>query len=213
MNKTEDHAFIWDMDGTLIDSYGVIVSSIRDTYAAFDIRTDEDEIRRVVMKYSVSTFLELMEKRTGKPFSEMSERYSAINEAADKKITLIENAAGTLEHLSKIGCLNFVFTHRGASTYEILKRCGIEEYFTEIVTKTNGFPRKPEPEALDHLIDKYGLDRQKTFYVGDRSLDMECAANAGIGGILYQPEGSYTEPVGTEKYIVKDLGELTRIFR
>ncbi len=74
----------------------------------------------------------------------------------------------------------------------------------------NGFPRKPEPDAIDYLVGKYGLERKNTFYVGDRSLDMECAANAGIGGILYRPEGSYTDPVGTEQFIVTDLMEILR---
>ncbi|MBO4415920.1 MAG: HAD-IA family hydrolase [Lachnospiraceae bacterium] len=202
------YAFIWDMDGTLIDSYGAIVSSVRDTYAASGIETDTDEIRRITMKYSVSAYLEIMEKRTGKPFSEMSGIYSRISEANNKEIGLIENAGEILKALNEKGYKNFVFTHRGASTDEILKRCGVTGYFTEIVTKMNGFPRKPEPDAIDYLVGKYSLVKEKTFYVGDRSLDMECAANAGIGGILYRPEGSYTDPVGTEQFIVGDLMEI-----
>ena len=204
------YAFIWDMDGTLIDSYGAIVASVKDTYASFGIETDEDEIRRITMKYSVSAYLEIMEKRTGRPFSEMIGIYSGINEANNKQIGLIENAGETLKALNEKGCQNFVFTHRGASTYEILERCGITEYFTETVTKTNGFPRKPEPDAINYLVEKYGLIRQNTFYVGDRSLDMECAANAGIGGILFRPEGSFTDPVGTEQFIVGDLMDILR---
>ncbi|MCR5322586.1 MAG: HAD-IA family hydrolase [Lachnospiraceae bacterium] len=205
MTDAASYAFIWDMDGTLIDSYGAIVPSVRDTYAAYGIETDEDEIRRTVMKYSVGAFLQMMEKRSGKPFSEMLDVYSKISEANNKGVGLIKNAGETLDYLNEKGCLNFIYTHRGNSTYEILKRCGVEGYFKEIVTKMNGFPRKPEPDALNYLIEKYGLDRQKTYYVGDRSLDMECAENAGIDGILYRPEGSYTDPVGTERLIVGEL--------
>ena len=208
MTDTASYAFIWDMDGTLIDSYGAIVPSVRDTYAAFGIETDEDEIRRITMKYSVAAYLEIMEKRTGKPFSEMSAIYSGISEANNKEIGLIKNAGEILKALNERGCRNFVFTHRGVSTNEILDRCGVTGYFTEIVTKMNGFPRKPNPDAINYLVEKYDLDRQNTFYVGDRSLDMECAANAGIGGILYRPEGSYTDPVGTERFIVGDLMEI-----
>ena len=165
------------------------------------------------MKYSVSAYIELMEKRTGKPFSEMSGIYSEISEAKDKEIGLIKNAGEILKALNEIGCRNFVFTHRGASTGKILERCGITSLFTEIVTKMNGFPRKPEPYGINYLVGKYGLDRKNTFYVGDRSLDMECAENAGISGILYRPEGSFTDPIGTERYIVRDLMEIWSIFR
>ena len=211
MTGTIIRSFIWDMDGTLIDSYGAIVPSVHDTYAAFGIETDEDEIRRHVMKYSVSSFLQLMEERTGKPFSEMSKIYSGINETRNKTIGLMKNAYETLKYLNEKGCRNYVFTHRGNSTQEILKRCGVEEYFDEIVTNRSGFARKPEPDALNYLVEKYSMDKQNTYYVGDRSLDMECAANAGIGGILYLPEGSYTEPIGTETYIVGDLSEIRDI--
>ena len=213
MGNNTEYAFIWDMDGTLIDSYGAIVKSVKRTYAEYGIETDADEIRRVCMKYSVSYFLELMEKRTGRPFSEMIGVYSEISEAENKEIGLIDNVREILEYLDNKGCRNFVYTHRGASTFEILERCGIDRFFTEVVTKKNGFGRKPEPDGINYLVDKYGLDRQKTFYVGDRSIDMECAANAGIGGILYLPGDAVTEPVGTERYIVRDLEEISEACR
>ena len=60
MGNNTEYAFIWDMDGTLIDSYGAIVKSVKRTYAEYGIETDADEIRRVCMKYSVSYFLELL---------------------------------------------------------------------------------------------------------------------------------------------------------
>ena len=204
--------FIWDMDGTLIDSYAVIVASMKETYRCFGIDVDADEIRNHVMKYSCGSFIELMEKRTGKPFADMQDKFNLINEAENKKIGLVKNAGDTLKTLISMGHRQFIFTHRGPSTFEILKKCEADGLFDEIVTKLNGFKRKPEPDALLYLIDKYKLDKENTFYVGDRSLDMECAANAGIGGILYLPDGSVTEPVGTENYIVKDLAEIPGLF-
>ncbi len=212
MKALQEKVFIWDMDGTLIDSYTVIVSTIKETFAAFGVELDPDEIRRHVMKYSVGSYIDIVEKRSGKVFSRMQDVYLRIEEEKNKEIGLIRNVHGILDHLSEHGHRNFVFTHRGPSTNEILQRCGVGGYFTETVTKLNGFPRKPEPDALIYLIEKYGLEKEDTFYVGDRSIDMECAANAGIGGILYRPEGSFTDPTGTEKYIIKDFIEMKEIF-
>ena len=207
-----DMVFIWDMDGTLIDSYTAIVSTIKEIFEALGVELDPAEIRQHVTKYSVGSYIDMVEKRTGRSVSQMSDLFSRIEEEKNREITLIRNVAEILDHLGRHGHRNFVFTHRGPSTFEILKRCGIEDCFTEIVTKLNGFPRKPEPDGLIYLIEKYGLDRESTFYVGDRFIDMECAANAGIGGILYRPEGSFTDPIGTEKYIIKDFLEMKEIF-
>ena len=42
--------------------------------------------------------------------------------------------------------------------------------FTEILTSQSGFARKPDPEAAMYLMEKYGLEPEKTYYIGDRSL-------------------------------------------
>ena len=47
--------------------------------------------------------------------------------------------------------------------------------------------------------------------MGDRSLDMDCAKNAGIPGILYMPSGAIDVSGGTERYIVNDLLEIQKI--
>ena len=77
-----------------------------------------------------------------------------------------------------------------------------------IITGKDGFKRKPDPSAVLYLVKKYDLDREKTFYIGDRTLDIECAVNAGIKGILYLPEDSPAQKTGKETFIVRDLMEI-----
>ena len=36
--------FIWDLDGTLLDSYGVIVSSLRRTLEELNVPMEEEEL-------------------------------------------------------------------------------------------------------------------------------------------------------------------------
>ena len=73
------------------------------------------------------------------------------------------------------------------------------------------FPKKPDPAALNYLIQKHGLDKNNAFYVGDRTLDIACANNAGIKSIFYIPDDSYAVPNGKETYIVKDLLDIRNI--
>ena len=57
------------------------------------------------------------------------------------------------------------------------------------------------------LIETNDMDRNYTYYVGDRKLDMECARNAGITGILYMPEGSFGVS-GDETFRINELIEI-----
>ena len=54
MQKT---AFIWDLDGTLLDSYEVILSGIEETFAQFSIPYDKEQVREFILKFSVQDLL------------------------------------------------------------------------------------------------------------------------------------------------------------
>lgn len=201
-------AYIWDLDGTLLDSYTVIVDSLYETYREFGFVLEKEMIHEHTIKYSVSSFIKSMEEKTGKSFESMKDRYSEISGEMKSNIGLINNATWMLQALADRGDDNFVYTHRGVSTQSVLERLGIKDYFKEIVTSQSGFARKPAPDGVNYLVEKYGLDRANTYYVGDRTIDMDCAKNAGVKGILYLEEGSYTEPNGSETYIVRNLADI-----
>ena len=208
---TGKQAFIWDLDGTLLDSYGVIVSSLHRAYLEAGLTLDKDEILREIISQTVSYFTRKMENERGIAFETIKERYSEISEQEKLNIKPIKNASEILSFLNDRGIPNYVFTHRGVSTEPILKNIGLYEFFDEIVTGKDGFGRKPDPSALNYLVQKYNLDKNSTFYVGDRSLDIECANNAGLMSILYLPEDSAAKPTGKETFIVKDLLEIRDI--
>ena len=204
-------AFIWDLDGTLLDSYEIIVASLQKTYREYGIQTDKEDISRHVIRYSVRSFIQRMEEKTGVPFAVMKDRYSEISSQQIDNIPSIPHAREILECLSARGAENYVFTHRGKSTEQVLKNLGLYDFFLEIITSQEGFPRKPEPDAIRYLLDKYGLDRETTFYIGDRTLDMECAKNAGIHGVLFLAPNGYGEPSGIEDCIISDLMDVASL--
>lgn len=202
------HVFIWDLDGTLLDSYGVIVSSIRQTLGEFEIPADPAAVLREVKDGSVSAFLHRAAEESGMPYQRLKDRYSAISGGRVLEISSISHAAETLEALAALGAEHFVYTHRGSTTAPVLDHLGLNRFFREVVTSLNGFPRKPAPDALLYLMEKYGLEKDRVCYVGDRTLDMECARNAGVRGIFYSPEG------GTAgDWTVRDLMEIVSEIR
>ena len=212
MGKCMDvKAYIWDLDGTLLDSYGVIVSGILETWRSYGLRAEREEVNEQVIRHSVTFYLKTVADSSGLPFDEMKDRFDRIVDQRKGEIGAIPHAKEALEALRHKGARHFVYTHRGETTAAILRQIGLYDCFDEIVTAENGFPRKPEPDAVLYLMQKYDLDPHAVYYVGDRTLDMDCAQNAGIQGILYLPAGSYCIPNGSETRIVHDLLEIGEV--
>ncbi len=205
------NAFIWDMDGTVLDSYGAIVTSLYRAYDSFGVEMDRKDIRKEVLTTSVGAFMYNMEKRTGITYDTLEPVYHEIAVEEQERIRPIRNAPETLRILKERGIPSFVFTHRGLSTLYLLEKLGLKDLFEDIVTARDGFPRKPDPAAVHHLIEKHSLDRDTTAYVGDRTIDVECAFNAGIRSILYLEPGSVVKPTGKESFVIHDLEEIRKL--
>ena len=203
--------FIWDLDGTLLDSYGVIVSALYEIYFEKGIKLDKKEILHDVLNESVSFFIAKMEKQYGIPFDELKDRYSIISGKEKENIKIMRHAIEILEVLKKNDIHSYVFTHRGTTTESVLKNVGIFSYFDEIVTSLYKYKRKPDPEGLNYLISKYQLDKEQTYYVGDRPMDIICANNAQVKSIMFIPNEDIVKPTGKETFVIKDLLDIAKL--
>ena len=203
MQKT---AFIWDLDGTLLDSYEAILSGIEETFAQFAIPYDKEKVREFILKYSVQDLLvQVAEER--KLDVEMLNRARAQSLAEkNAQVVLMPGARDVLAWAEESGIQQFVYTHKGDNARTILRDLGLESYFTEILTSQSGFVRKPSPEAANYLLGKYQLDSEKTYYIGDRTLDVEFAQNSGIQSLNFL-ESSYG---GNHR--IQALADISRIF-
>ena len=204
-------ACIWDLDGTLFDSYQSIVSSLVDVATACGVPDTAEKIMKTVKQGAVSAYLRDLSAACGKGTAELMQMYRTVSHAKMDEITLIPGAAETLAALQAQGVRHFVYTHRGSSTTHLLDRLGLTAYFTETVTHEHGFAPKPSGEGVTYLTEKYALDKAATAYIGDRTLDVLCAKDAGVQAILYLPEDSCVEPTGKEDRIIRELRELTRM--
>ena len=201
-------ALIWDLDGTLIDSYACIVPALRRFYAEKGLQLEEAELLRGVLSSTVRDYAREVEARTGVSLTADMGRYQELRAVLEREIRPIPHAREALQALAAAGVRSYLYTHRGASTAEMLRRTGLADLLEDTVTAEAGFPRKPDPGALLWLLDRYDLDPARTFYVGDRQLDVACAANAGLRAILYRPPGSPVPLTAREAAVIGDLAEL-----
>ncbi|HFU4463440.1 TPA: HAD-IA family hydrolase [Streptococcus suis] len=181
--------FIWDLDGTLLDSYEAILAGIQETYEQFDLPFDREEVRNFILRYSVKELLVRDADKYGLDSDELNRVRATSLKEKNTQIPLMTGAAEILDWTAEKGIQNFVYTHKSDNAFQVLEELGIAHHFTEILTSDSGFARKPSPEALLFLIEKYGLDKENTYYIGDRLLDVETAVNAGIHSINLQIDG------------------------
>ena len=181
----QETAFIWDLDGTLLDSYEAILSGIEETYAQFSIPFDKEKVRAFILKYSVQDLLMQVAEERGLDVDRLNQVRAQSLTEKNAQVILMPGAREVLVWANQQGIQQFVYTHKGDNALTFLRDLGLDVYFTEILTSQSGFARKPSPEAAIYLLDKYGLNPQQTYYIGDRTLDIEFAQNSRIQSINF----------------------------
>ena len=204
MQKT---AFIWDLDGTLLDSYEAILSGIEETFGQFSIPYDKEKVREFILKFSVQDLLARVAEDRNLDVEVLNQVRAQSLAEKNAQVVLMPGAREMLAWADQAGIQNFVYTHKGDNALTILRDLGLESYFTEILTSQSGFARKPSPEAAIYLLDKYQLNPDNTYYIGDRTLDVEFAQNSGIQSI------NFLESTYEGNHRIQALADIFRFFK
>lgn len=178
-------AFIWDLDGTLLDSYDAILAGLEETYAFYQLPFDRASIKDYILKYSVQDLLVVVAEEHQLDVTDLNQRRAESLAEKNAQVVLMEGARDVLSWAKDAGIQQFVYTHKGENALVILRDLGLESFFKEILTSQSGFARKPNPEAARYLMKKYGLEPENTYYIGDRSLDIDFARNSQIQSINF----------------------------
>lgn len=198
---------IYDFDGTLSDTYPIFTEAFLKMMEKYNIPQDYDTVYGL-LKQSVGAAIANYEFPMSK--KEVRVEFEAIYQPiAVEKQNLFPDAADILRFGLANGKKNYVYTHSGKWVYALFERMGISDCFDFVIDSTYDFPRKPDPTALNFLIEKCGIDKSKALMIGDRDLDIEVAHAAGINACLIDPENFYPE-LKTE-YRIKALSELEEI--
>lgn len=192
--------FIWDLDGTLIDSYDVFLEALSESFANFKLPFDRQTVYNFIKEESVNSLLE----KQAVSFEKIKEDFTNNSTSKNDKIKLMVGAKEVLDWTQKENIQNFIYTHKGKNSFDLLKQLGISSYFLEVVTSENNFKRKPNPEAINYLVKKYNLKTDETYNIGDRKLDIEAAHNSGLASINFLSSANSQE--------IKKLTDIIKIF-
>lgn len=176
--------FIWDFDGTIIDTYPSTINSIIKTMKKYDVNLSYDVLYQKA-KINLKEVFEYIKNSHGfddNIIEEIIDNFSKIPHEDRIKYDKIEEV---LKFIAEKKGNNFLVTHRDKkSTYDILDHYNLNNLFVKVVTSDNNFPLKPNPESFIYLIDKYNLNRINTVGIGDRKLDVGAAKNSNITSVF-----------------------------
>lgn len=179
---------IFDWDGTLMDSAGVIVDSIQRACEDIGLPAPSDRASRQIIGLGLTQALQaLLPDLPADDYPRLVERYRHHYLGRDDQIPLFAGVASGIGQLRASGFQLAVATGKSRVGLErALEASGLGEWFaaTRCADQTHS---KPHPAMVLELIDELGADPAHTLVIGDTSHDLLMAANAGVAslGVTY----------------------------
>jgi phosphoglycolate phosphatase len=175
---------VFDWDGTLMDSTGVIAQSLRDACADVGIAVPTEEDARFVIGLGLEdTFNHVAPTLDAEGRRRLSERYRFHFLAREAQMPLYTGVIDMLAELHGRGRRLAVATGKARRGLErALDATGLRRWFEATRCADEGFA-KPHPDMLLMLLDITGVEPARAVMVGDTTHDLELAANAGIDAV------------------------------
>lgn len=174
--------FVFDLDGTLIDSIGDLVTAVNQLVSEHHgRRLGHDEVARMVGEGASLLIARAFEAAAvpgdaAAALPRFLEIYDAILPGTTRPYP---HVAETVEALAAMAPLAVLTNKPVDATRKILRAYDLERHFVEVIGGDGPFRRKPHPDGLRHLVEAAGSTPADTWMVGDSTIDLRTAHAAG----------------------------------
>jgi len=172
--------YLFDLDGTLVDSAADICGAIQEVLAAAERPTvvDFDFLKGYIGRHLADLFGDIFPDYSLQQIDELIRQYRAIYLARGHKLTRVY--PGVPEALAALAGRKSTATTKGTpTTRAVLEQFGLLRYFDH-VQGTDGFPYKPAPDVILTALAALRARPQDCLMVGDSPADMEAGKRAGV---------------------------------
>lgn len=180
--------YVFDLDGTLIDSRRDIADSANALLVECGgRRLDEETIGRMVGDGAATLVARAFAAAGVPPPPDALPRFLAIYERHELDHTRAYDGIDDVLHELAARVPLAVLTNKPlAASRRILSGLGLARYFPEesVLGGDGAVPRKPDPAGLQHLARRGGVPIANTILVGDSAIDWRTARNAGAAVCL-----------------------------
>ncbi len=211
----ETKGVIFDLDGTVIDSYEAIYLGLVEVFNHFSLPIFPFEQLGEYLGGSLEEilrpFLAAHQIEEAKPIFRKKYRDIYLD-----KTSLLEGAREIIEELFERSIQLAVASNKsGEFCRELLSHLGIDRYFTNIMGGGDVVRPKPFPDMVNAVVMDLGLQPNEVIMVGDTVEDIRAGKAAGID--VYALSNGYhsLEKLIQERprRILRELGDLPRVLR
>lgn len=182
---------IFDVDGTLVDSQGLIQEAMQAAFEGQGLAAPAREATLSIVGLSLNeAMFKLLPEADGEIRARLVEGYKQGYMERRAARGVAESAPffdGALETLKRLHAQDEVLlgvatgkSRRGVA--KLIEGYGLEGMF--VTTQVaDDHPSKPHPSMIKAALSDTGVPRQDTVMIGDTTYDMDMAAAAGVTGI------------------------------
>jgi HAD superfamily hydrolase (TIGR01509 family) len=185
---TSATAFLFDLDGTLVDT---VYNHVRAWHLALREEGIELSVWRIHRKIGMSggLFVAQLQREIGRSIDDATEqrlrdRHAELFRELSKDVPPLPGAAELLKILTELGLPWAIATSgrmRTAATN--LRSLGIDPEHATVVTRDMVRYAKPDPDLFVEAARRLGTTTQGSYVIGDSIWDMIAAARCGALGI------------------------------
>lgn len=177
--------FIFDLDGTLIDSKRDIANSVHHTLRSLGLPDIENDVIYSYVGNGVTPLIQKsVETAEGKAgeldfFEALTVFRKHYEEHCLDTTETFPGIREVLKHFSDRP--KIVLTNKSQNFSEkIIQGLGLKDTFRAVYGGDTQFPKKPDPTVVKNLLKEFGTARNKAVIIGDSRVDIETGKNAKI---------------------------------
>lgn len=171
--------YLFDVDGTLLNSADDICGAIRETLTPTDApHLTDPYLRGFIGHHLRDMYAEVLPHYNTEQVEQLIVTYRRIYPLRRHSCTTVY--PGVVEMLEKLDGRKSTATTKGTEmATNVLRQFGLLGYFDR-VQGTDGFPAKPRPDVILKSIEAFGVRPEDCLLVGDAGPDMEAGRRAGV---------------------------------
>lgn len=176
--------FVFDWDGTLMDSEAKIVSCMHSAIGDMNFEPRSNDQIRNIIGLGFKEALTVLYPEKSSQYEQFVDIYRAyfLDEKSEES-PLFSHVKPLLELLSTHSYFMAVATGKGRRGLDkVLKDSALEPFFHVTRCADETFS-KPNPQMLNEIMDFVGVDASETIMIGDTEYDLNMAVNAGCDSI------------------------------
>jgi HAD superfamily hydrolase (TIGR01549 family) len=181
--------WVFDLDGTIINSNKYYELSFISILADFSISPTAEEIERAYKFFNPQDYFATF-NLSPEQINRATDRLIELNHVYAKEIPLFDGILDFIDFLHQKNVRLSVWTGRElSSAKKILEQRGLNAYISACVGRTCVEKNKPYPDGLLKILTDSRYHVDDVVMIGDHEYDMMGAQAAGVKGISVNWEG------------------------